>query len=279
MASNPKKIVTAAVVRVLRPLMRVLIRHEMSHAEFSELARQAYVKEAYEHFSIEGRKMTYSRVAVLTGLTRKEVVRQVNLAESDSENSSTSSPTRAVRVIDGWLRDEEFQTEDGLPAQLPLQGSVGSFAALVARYSGDITLGAIADELVRVGVVVRPTKDTVELIEAGYIPQADEMEKVHILSVCTADLLSTAVHNLSAEQDDRRFQRQLSYADVPESIAEEFRVEAASRSSKLLEDLSNLLLSKKKKFRKSKSTSESVKRVGLGIYYHQGIAANEDDSD
>lgn len=276
MASKTNKILTAAVVRVLRPLVRVLIRHEMSHAEFSELARHAYVKEAYQHFGIKGRKMTYSRVAVLTGLTRKEVVRQVNL--DDSELSEPSSPTRAVRVIDGWLHDQEFQTNDGLPAQLSLHGDVGSFTALVARYSGDISQGAVADELERVGVVVRPSKGTIKLIEAGYIPQGDELEKVHILSVCTADLLATAAHNVSAEQEDRRFQRQLSYADVPESVAEEFRVEAAARSSQLLEDLSTLLLSRQNENAESEICAEPVKRVGLGIYYHQGIAADDDGS-
>jgi len=226
---------TAAVIRLLRPLVRVLIRHEMSHAEFAELARRAYVKEAYSHFGIAGRKMTYSRVAVLTGLSRKEVVRLAKL--DDSEAPAASAPNRAARVIDGWLRDSEFQTDAGNPAVLPLQGETGSFAALVSRYSGDITLGAIADELVRVGVVARPSKESVELVSAGYIPHADELEKVHVLSVCSADLLDTAAHNLEAEPSDRRFQRQLSYADVPVSMVEEFRLEAEEGSAHLLNEL------------------------------------------
>jgi len=264
MSEQLQQLLTSAVIRILRPLVRVLIRHEMSHDQFSELARRAYVQEAAASFSIEGRKMTQARIAVLTGLSRKEVRRLMNIDEA--EQVLSNSPNRAVRVIDGWLTDPEFQT-NGKPKDLPLQGEIGSFAALVARYSGDITLGAVVDELVRVGVVDRPNKDTVVLTSYGYIPHADELEKVHIFSICTADLLQTAVHNLDADLGERRFQRQLTYPDVPESVAEEFRQEAALRSGALLEDL-QAFLSSRTTAELSDDNTEPLHRVGLGIYYH-----------
>ena len=265
MSSELHKIMTLAVIRILRPVVRVLIKHEMSHAEFSELARRAYVQEAYAHFGIKGRKMTHSRAAVLTGLSRKEVGRLVRMDESEAVPALT--PNRAVRVIDGWLKDSEFQRR-GKPKALPLHGEEGSFAALVSRYSGDITLGAVLDELERVGVVERPNKDTVVMASYGYIPHSDELEKVHIMSVCTADLLNTAVHNLDAEPLARRFQRQLTYTDVPESIAEEFREVAASRSADLLEYLQEFLSSRTSTL-SSEANAEPVYRVGLGIYHHE----------
>jgi len=184
----------------------------------------------------------------------------------ESAVAPATHANRAVRVIDGWLTDPEFQT-DGKPKDLPLQGETESFAALVARYSGDITLGAVVDELERVGVVTRPNKDTVVLASYGYIPHADELEKVHIFSVCTADLLHTAVHNLDSPPDQRRFQRQLTYPDVPASIAEDFRQEAAARSGILLEDL-QAFLSSRTADESSNPNAEPVHRVGLGIYYH-----------
>ena len=61
---------------------------------------------------------------------------------------------------------------------LPLHGDTASFSALVARYSGDITLGAILDELIRIGVVSRDSRDRVHLESLGYIPQEDELEKI-----------------------------------------------------------------------------------------------------
>lgn len=272
MSNRLQQLLTQAVIRILRPLVRVLIRHEMSHAEFSELARRAYVQEASANFGIKGRKMTHSRIAVLTGLSRKEVRRLVNIDESEIASSVT--PNRAVRVIDGWLSDPEFH-DNGKPHDLPLQGESASFAALCARYSGDITLGAVVDELERVGVVKRPDRDTVVLASHGYIPHADELEKVHIFSICTADLLDTAVHNLDSEPDQRRFQRQLTYPDVPESIADEFRVEAAKRSGVLLEELQAFLASRTTED-SSNPITEPVHRVGLGIYHLDQYDVAED---
>lgn len=261
MDNKLQQVLTSAVIRILRPLVRVLIRHEMSHAEFAELARRAYVQEAYANFGIEGRKMTYSRVAVLTGLTRKEVVRLVNIDESETQ--MPLAPNRAVRVIEGWLGDDEFLCK-GKPKKLPLHGETGSFASLCSRYSGDITLGAVLDELERVGVVVRPDKKTVSLASAGYIPHADELEKVRIMSICSADQLNSAVQNLDAEPGQRRFQRQFSYPNVPDSLAKDFREEAANRSAQLLEDLQTYY---SQQHIDTDPSDEPVHRVGLGIYH------------
>lgn len=264
MGTKLQNLLAAAVIRILRPVVRVLIRHELSHAEFSELARHAYVQEAYASFAIKGRKMTYARAAVLTGLSRKEVRRLIE--HPSDEVAVNSTPNRAVRVINGWLNDAEFQ-ENGAPINLPLHGETRSFAALVARYSGDISLGAVVDELERVGVVSRPDKSTVVLESHGYIPHSDELEKVRIMSVCTADLLDTAVHNLDAAAEHRRLQRQMSCDDVPESIANEFREEAAARSADLLNELQNFLTSKLAEQTEA-SSAEPKHRIGLGIYYH-----------
>ena len=132
---NPiKKALAKAVIKILTPLIRLLLKYEISHKEFTELAKHAYVNVAFQDFSLPNRKNTYSRVAVLTGLSRKEVVR---LATSGEEQTLPQKGplNRATRVIGGWLRDPDFLDEDGNPKSLPLRGKHGSFADLVARYS------------------------------------------------------------------------------------------------------------------------------------------------
>lgn len=274
MKSNFKLVLANAVLAMLKPLVRVLIRNELSHSEFSELARQAYVEMAYERFSIPGRKTTYSRVAVLTGLSRKEVVRLYKKMEQ-REPAIKTAPNRAVRVTTGWLQDSEFLA-DNKPADLPLQGEYGSFASLVARYSGDITLGAIVDELERNGVVSRPDKQTVRLNSYGYIPREDELEKIKIMSVCTADLLHTTAHNLEHEEQDARFQRQIIYPGVPESVAREFKAYSSSKSAELLQHLNHYLSSKIQDHKSGGNDgTDSARRVGLGIYYIENFYQKE----
>lgn len=264
MKEEATSVLARAVLAVLKPLLRVLIKNEISHADFAELARQAYVDVAYEHFTIPDRKMTYARAAVLTGLSRKEVVR-LNALREEHGVLTRSSPNRAMRVINGWMNDDEFLDDQGNPLILSVQGNVRSFSALCARYSGDITLGAVLDELVRIGVVSRLDDDRVRLDSQGYIPQEDELEKIRVLATCTADLLGSAVHNLEHGTEDPRFQRQIVYPNVAADVAEKFRNQSEAQSMKLLLELNQLLSTAKTE----ENSSVERKRVGLGIYYFE----------
>lgn len=150
-----KIVMAKATVRILKPLVRILMRIEISHGEFVELAKQAYVDAAYKYFYIQSRKTTYSRVAVLTGLSGKEVVRLSKMGEEEVPLQKAAF-NRATRVIGGWLRDKMFLDENNNPKELPMRGDTASFQELVSRYGGDVTLGAVLDELIRVGAVMRP---------------------------------------------------------------------------------------------------------------------------
>jgi len=251
-----------AILCLLRPIVRILIRNEVSHAEFAELGRQAYVKEAYQHFTIPGRKMTYARVSVLTGLNRKEVVR-INNLDKDHSNGIQAQPNRAIRVVNGWLTDNEF-SEAGKARVLPLNGEAACFRTLVDRYSGDISMGAVLDELKRVGVVEMPDKHRVKLIDKGYIPQDDLLEKIEILSISAADLLHTAIHNLELKGKKPRFQRQLVYHKVPADLAAAFEVISEKDSLELLQRLNSYL---SEQLDREVPNNDDGRRVGVGIYF------------
>ncbi len=256
---------------ILRPLLRILIRQELSFAEFAEVAKQTYVDVAYEHFSIPNRKTTYSRVAVLTGLSRKEVVRLAKLRNA-SQPLPKSIPNRAQRVVNGWLSDAEFLDEKKMPLELPLQGTYASFASLVARYSGDITLGAVLDELERISVVKRSDKNTVELLSAGYVPQADDLEKIRIMAISTGDLLETVVHNLECERPDTRFQRQVTYADLSANAAEDFKQYSEQKAEEFLQQMNQYLSQLKAK---DDAMEIPRHRVGWGSYYIENVQSKE----
>lgn len=268
--SKVKSVLMAAVLRILKPLIKVLIRNEVSHGEFVALAKRAYVDVVYEHFSIPGKKTTYSRVAVLTGLNRKEVVALTK--EQSNTEITTGTPNRAIRVINGWLNDLEFLDANNEAKILPIQGEQGSFSALVARYSGDITLGAIVDELERIGVVTKLENQSVKLNSEGYIPKDNELEKIKIMSICAADLLTSATYNLEQEpnieqNNSTRFQRQVVYKKVPEHIVNQFKQYSDKQSLALLRDYNHWL--EKRTTQPLTETDEPTYRVGVGIYYFE----------
>jgi len=264
-------VLAGAVIKILKPLIRVLMRHEVSYGEFAEMAKRAYVEVAYEYFSIPGRKMTYSRAAVLTGLNRKETVRlmQQDIADMQAKKGTTN---RAVRVVTGWLNDSLFAREGAHPRELPIKGDGASFEALVSKYSGDITARAVLDELRRVGIVeLSADKKTVRLVREGYIPGNSEPEQIEILSICVADLLETAVHNL--ESDEVRFQRQLIHKTVPLSIAKEFKTCSREKSIRLLQELNQWMVEKTAP--EEYNSEPSVSRIGIGIYYFEDKGTNQ----
>ena len=73
-AASQSSILTA-LLYALRPIARILLRAGVSYREFSEISKQAFVDVATSDFGIRGRPTNISRVAVMTGLTRKEVKR------------------------------------------------------------------------------------------------------------------------------------------------------------------------------------------------------------
>ena len=73
MNEKHQKALVAAVLKLLRPLARILLRNGVSFSTFSDAAKWIYVDVATKEFRIEGRKQSTSRVSVITGLSRRGI--------------------------------------------------------------------------------------------------------------------------------------------------------------------------------------------------------------
>jgi len=225
------------------------------------------VKLAQEEFGIKGKKATVSRIAILTGLTRKEV--QTLLAQRTGDDSVvTEEYNRAARVIAGWLKDPQFSDGRGHPTPLPPNGKRRSFEALVKSYSGDIPVRAMLDELLLTGAVERLKNGNICLRARGYVPQKSAPEKLHILGTDTADLIATIDHNVYVAPHKPRFQRKVMYDNIPAEAAQEFRAIAAARGQELLEALDRWLSNRDRDVNPTSTGSGRV-RTGLGIYHFE----------
>ena len=69
--------------RLLEPVVRLLLRSGITWKEFAEVAKTAFVQVATDEYGIRGRPTNLARVAILTGINRREVARQRQLTESD----------------------------------------------------------------------------------------------------------------------------------------------------------------------------------------------------
>lgn len=271
MAVDPsERALQRAVEQLLRPLFRLLLRHSVSFSAFEAMAKRVYVDVALKNFGIPGKKPTTSRVAVLSGLTRKEVQRL--LAEpNDADADGSERYNRATRVLTGWARDADFLDHRGNPRVLDADSEQG-FAALVKRYSGDMPARAILDELVRVGAVQQRNDGRLQLVTHGYVPQHSAVDKLEILGTDVSDLIDTIDHNLQHGATDPRFQRKVMYSAVSLSALPSFRKLSASQAQALLEKLDRWLAEHEHNVGDpAGNASSACARVGLGIYYFEEL--------
>jgi hypothetical protein len=261
------KPLSAAVLRLLRPLVRILLRNGVSYSTFSDFVKWVYVDVAGKEFGIEGRKQSTSRVSVITGLSRKEVMRVRKLPKPD-DSASTERYNRAARVIAAWRRDRNFLDAEGKPAPLPMAGPGVSFSQLVKRFSGDVPVRATLDELIRVGAVEHLEDGSVSLLTRTYIPESSDADKLHILGTDAAQLISTIDHNLKSDPSGPFFQRKVAYDNLPDEILPLFRKHSAKRAQTFLESLDRWLA------QHDRDVTPTVKgtgrnQAGIGIYYFE----------
>jgi len=277
MADPKSRVLYAAIARILRPLIHILIRNGISYGTFADLAKWLFVDVANRDFAIEGRKQTISRISVITGLNRKEVKRVSDLPDPDDQASSERY-NRAARVIAGWRRDKAFCTKKGGPADLPVTGPGATFQTLVKKYSGDMPFRAILDELIRVGAAERTNGDRVHLLARAYLPAGDKNMKIHILGTDVAHLIASIQHNLAPDARGPFYQRKVLYDNLPQDALPAFRQLSADSAQKLLETLDTWLSDHDRD--SGPAVSGTGRHIaGLGIYYFEEPYDDYDETD
>jgi len=256
----------AAVMRLLRPLVRLLLRHAVPYAAFQELAKRVYVEVAMHDFAIPGKKPSAARASILTGLTRKDVQRLLAAPEAD-RLEATERYNRAARVLSGWLRDATFHDPGGQPRPLSTD-EPQDFPRLARLHSGDMPARAVLDELLRVGAVQRRDDGLIEPVARAYVPLRSSTDKLQILGTDVADLIETIDHNLQEGGVDSRFQRKVMYHRIRVDDLPAFRARSAAQGQALLERLDDWLSAHDLDAPGERDDLPHA-RVGMGVYYFE----------
>jgi hypothetical protein len=261
----------SAIVRLLRPLVRLLLRYGIPYGTFADAAKRVYVDVAMSDFDLPGRKQTVSRTSVITGLSRKEVSRVLNSDQVDTAVTDEKY-NRAARVIAAWVREQPFTDTDGNPRTLLIDDDQG-FAGLVKRFSGDVPARAILDELLRVGAIKKTAENKVQLQARSYIPESGEPEKMNILGQDVAGLISTIEHNLDPDHESY-FQRKVFYDNLPNEVMDQLQDLTRKHGQELIEQLDNWMAQHDRDENPSAEGS-GRRRVGIGVYYFEEANTQE----
>lgn len=254
------------MIKILRPLVRMLLRRGISYGTFADIAKWVFVDVAKKEFEIPGKKISDSRVSVITGLTRHDV-KALAEQESPEEYKTVEKYNRAISIINGWKYNKEFQDTEGEPIEIPFKGNEKSFEALVKAYGGDITPRPIFDELVRSESIEQLPGGLIRLKKDIFMPNTDEDQKFSILGSNVAALVRTIDHNIENTGKKDLLQLTASSRYLLRSHMPYIRNEMKKKGINFLQEVDAWLMTQE--VNKNKEGAQEFFEGGIGLYYFE----------
>jgi len=261
----PRESVVAAIRRVLRPLVRVLVAHGITYPFLADMLKSIFVETAANEFTLDDKRPTDSRLTVLTGVHRKDIRRL--LREPGPEPETPPGLTLGTKIVARWLGDRANADDLGRPralARTPSQGGDQSFAALVESVSTNVRPRSVLDELLRLGVVEIDADDYVHLVTSGFVPGKELDAKAFYFGEAMHDHLAAGAHNL--EGAGRPFLERSVYYDAlsPESV-EALRAQAEKLSVDVLKEINKRGMALE---REDPPSPGKRMRIRLGVFFY-----------
>lgn len=254
--------VMAAMRQIMRPLVRLMIRHGITLPSMVELLKQVLVDTVDKDLPVEGKRTTDSRVSVLTGVHRKDVKR---LRDSSAKPSDIPKKmSLGTQVVNAWLTEPAWLNAKGEPLALPRTSDDHhrpSFEQLTESISNDVRPRAVLDELRRTGVVTVRDNGLVELLAPAYIPAEAEEEKLYYFEKASYAHLMAGVQNLEGVSP-AFFDRVVQYQSLPASAIPLLQELLEHQGMALLQDINVKARQNKRK------DADNPRSIAIGLFFY-----------
>ncbi|MCA9512404.1 MAG: DUF6502 family protein [Myxococcota bacterium] len=255
-----------AARRMLRPLVRLLLEKQITLPYLTNVLKEIYVDVAARDLALEERRLTDSRISLLTGIHRKEVKRL------RQEAGATGTRDRGVALgallVSRWIGDPRFLDGRGRPRPLPRVPTRDepTFDELVASVSKDIPVRSVLDEWLRLGVAEVDERDRVRLREDSFVPAHGLEEKIHFFGRNLGDHVAAGAHNILGEEPTF-IDRSVFYDALTPGSIEELRKLAADEGAAALRRVNQRALELQTRDREAADARE---RMTFGAYFFAG---------
>lgn len=270
--------VLAATYTCMRPFARMMLRSGIDFQQFSEIAKNAFVDEAALEQNEEGLISNVSRVAIKTGLSRKEVARirdrrEESLHARKDLVGEIVNAGLAARTLQRWHTDPEFIDSRGRPKSLPFTGDAISFSELVRRVGGDVPPGAVRDELVS-GLSVRQDENGgLTAVRRHFVPGDVSDDLVLNLTQLVHPVIEGLVRNTSDKSAGGNFIQRIAYTDrMRDTAVPLFRKLARERCEQFVEQIDDWICSNEYP---DEETPATARRVEVGVFYFEGLPPDQ----
>lgn len=254
--------ILVACRHLLFPIVRFLIRFGIGYREFSEVSKKVFVDVAAQDFGVRGRTTNTSRIAVLTGLPRKQVKR-IREQEGIGEVGTTHM-TQASLVLAAWFTDPVFQDKDGNPKKLQFDKDEVSFCDLVRKYGKDIPARSMLKELLRTGAVETLSDGRISAQNKTNLAKGADPESVRRAGAVVHHMLTTVTNNLMCENEkDLRFERRSFSTYLDPRYTTEFKKLVEIEGQRFVEKIDNWIVAHEIEPGEFSSTTNII---GAGVY-------------
>jgi hypothetical protein len=258
-----------SVYACIRPLARLLLRSGVTYKTFGEIAKTAFVDEAMLESDLKGRLTNTSRVAVRTGLSRKEVRRvfETSRSEGVAQKVRVDHFGPPARVLDVWHLDPRFLDAAGKPKDVAFEDDEPNFSDVVRAAGGDVPPGAVRAELLRAAAIVELTNGHLRPTKRYFVPGDFDEKAITILSGILFPMIAGVDHNSNPARTTPGFIQRFAFTNLPANERNDFRVWSREESTRFIEMMNEKLTS-------AASTQPMDEIIsGVGVFYYEGVSA------
>jgi hypothetical protein len=248
---------------VIDSLMELILDAGVTVRECNHLLRERAVFAAAKRVGTQSGRVSKSRIAIMTGLTRSEVGRISKTPEPEATKSGLH-PGR--RVLSAWFDDPRFLSASGEPAILPIFGKRRSFEGLVKMHGGGIPVRAMLDELTQINAVKRLPGQFVKATSRVPISVGLSKEAIVAAGQRCVDLMQTLTRNLRRATPPL-FEATSVITDADPALLPLIRREMAEQGESFINGANSLLRRSRTRISKAPSSINGKRRVGVTVYY------------
>ena len=239
--------------RLLAPFARLMVARGIQFPELSERLKAHYVEAAK---GMTHGKLTDSRLAVLTGLQRRDIARLRALPAPEPR------PHHLARLLALWQTEPDYAGRT-----LPKNGSAPSFEALAKIVRKDIHSRTMLDTLVAAGAVaVDAENQDVRLLQSSYQPLSGSEDQLAYLTQNLSDHFDAATENVQG-RNPPHFERAVHYTELNADQVATLKAAYDAGQMALFKDLS-AQAADMKKTAKELPKSEAGLRFRAGGYFY-----------
>jgi hypothetical protein len=220
MPDNVKTALSISLLRLLRPLVRIMLREGLTYSHFAAIAQMAFVQSAGKDFVGKGMKSSAASVCALTGMTVQDVKAVIVEQERFDSSDVLEVSNPFARVLHAWHNDRDYVGPYGFPIDLPFDGSLLSFTNLTTRHAAGVSPDVILKELRRLGAVTEVGFNVWKPLKQEYIEPSLSPVNLGRMASLVESLLSTLENNTRGKNDGTDLFERTMIVDAPLTSAQ-----------------------------------------------------------